>query len=137
MPLAPLQARASQSVRFVPRYVSDGELPAFFRRADIVVLPYGRTERFDQSGVLATALAFGKPIVVSDIGGLGEVARSGAARPVPPDDPAALRQALSRLLADPAARERLAVAAQSAAAGSYSWAQAARATLSLYASLTR
>ena len=36
------------------------ELAALFRRADVVVLPYARTERFDQSGVLATALAFGE-----------------------------------------------------------------------------
>ena len=35
------------SVRFIPRFVSDAELPAFFRRADVVVLPYSRTERFD------------------------------------------------------------------------------------------
>jgi glycosyltransferase involved in cell wall biosynthesis len=137
MPLALLQARAPRSVRFVPRYVSDAELPAFFRRADVVVLPYGRTERFDQSGVLATALAFGKPIVVSDIGGFGEVARTGAALLVSPDDPVALREALSELLADEAARERLSLAARSAAAGPYSWAEAARATLSLYESLTR
>jgi glycosyltransferase involved in cell wall biosynthesis len=56
---------------------------------------------------------------------------------VPPDDPVALREALSRLLADAAARERLAEAARNAAAGPYSWAQAARATMSLYESLTR
>ena len=75
---------APASVRFVPRFVSDAELPAFFRRADIVVLPYSRTERLDWSGVLATALAFGKPIVVSDVGGFGEVAAAGAARLVAP-----------------------------------------------------
>ena len=85
MPLADLRARAPASVRFVPRFVSDAELPAFFRRADVVVLPYSRTERFDSSGVLATALAFGKPTVVSDVGGFGEVAArrrcaAGAAR---------------------------------------------------------
>ena len=48
------------------------------------MLPYSRTERFDPSGVLATALAFGKPTVVSDVGGFGEVAAAGAARLVPP-----------------------------------------------------
>ncbi len=63
MPIEPLRARAPANVRFVPRYVSDAELPAFFRRAEVVVLPYSRTERFDTSGVLATALAFGKPTV--------------------------------------------------------------------------
>ena len=47
------------TIRVVPRFVSDLELPALFRRADVVVLPYTRTERLDFSGVLATALAFG------------------------------------------------------------------------------
>lgn len=135
MPLAPLRAAAPPGVRFVPRFVSDVELPAYFRRADIVVLPYSRTDRFDQSGVLATALAFGKPIVVSDIGAFGEVAARGAAQLVPPDDPVALRTALSALLADPAARRGLSLGALVAANGPYSWDEAARRTLTVYRDL--
>jgi glycosyltransferase involved in cell wall biosynthesis len=135
MALAPLRALAGAGVRLIPRYVSDAELPAYFRRADVVVLPYSRTERLDQSGVLATAMAFGKAIVVSDIGGFGEVAALGAARLVPPDDPDALRTTLVGLLADGAARERLALAARAAAAGPYSWDDAASQTLALYRSL--
>jgi glycosyltransferase involved in cell wall biosynthesis len=132
MDLAPLRARADGSVRFVPRYVSDAEMHALFTRADIVVLPYSRTERFDFSGVLATALAFGRPAVVTDVGGFSEVAQAGAARLVAPDDPAQLREALSDLIADPAARERLAAGALAAARGQYSWDAAARQTLALY-----
>jgi glycosyltransferase involved in cell wall biosynthesis len=135
MELAPLQAQAPPGVRFVPRYVEDRELPAYFRRADIVVLPYTRTERFDQSGVLATALAFGKAVVLSDVGGFGEVAATGAAVLVAPDDPAALHAALRALLADAEARGRLQRAARSAATGAYSWDQAARSTLALYRTL--
>jgi glycosyltransferase involved in cell wall biosynthesis len=135
MPLEPLQAMAGDRVRFVPRFVPDAELPALFRRADIIVLPYTRTERLDFSGVLATALAFGKPIVVSDVGGLGEVAELGAARLVTPDDVGALREALVDLLADSAARDQLGQAALAAAQGPYSWAAAAEQTLELYRSL--
>jgi glycosyltransferase involved in cell wall biosynthesis len=116
-------------VRFVPRFVDDLELPAYFRRADLVVLPYRAA---DQSGVLATALAFGKPMVVSDVGGFGEL---GAARLVPPGDEEALAAALNELLADPAAREELAAAAARAAAGPYSWAAAAEQTVALYRQL--
>jgi glycosyltransferase involved in cell wall biosynthesis len=137
MPIGPLRAAAPAGVRFVPRFVSDAELPAYFRRADVVVLPYSRTERFDQSGVLATALAFGKPIVLSDIGGFGEVAGLGAARLVPPDDAPALGEALSGLIADHGARERLARAALAAASGRYSWEQVAARTLELYGELVR
>jgi glycosyltransferase involved in cell wall biosynthesis len=135
MPLGPLQSAADGSVRFVPRFVPDAELPGFFRRADVVVLPYTQTERFDQSGVLATALAFGKPIVASDIGGLGEVAAAGGARLVAPDDAGALHAALTGLLADPVARERLAAGARSAAAGQFSWEEVALRTVALYQEL--
>jgi glycosyltransferase involved in cell wall biosynthesis len=136
MALAPLRSLAPPGVHFVARFVSDPELAACFDRADLIVLPYSRTERFDQSGVLATALAFGKPSLVTQIGGLSEVAATGAARLVAPDDPDALHSALMELLGDSAARERLAAAARSAAAGPYSWDEAARKTLTLYRSLT-
>jgi glycosyltransferase involved in cell wall biosynthesis len=135
MPIADIQARAPATVRFIPRYVANAEVPAFFRRADVVVLPYSRTARFDQSGVLATALAFGKPTVVSDVGGFGEVARAGGARLVPPDDPVALRAALVRLLEDSQEREGLAWGALTAASGQYSWQAAADQTLALYREL--
>ena len=75
-------------VRFVPRYVSDRELPAYFRRADLLVLPH---RRVDVSGVLFAGLAFGKPMVLSDVGGFRDVAEEhGAGRLVPPEDPEAL-----------------------------------------------
>jgi glycosyltransferase involved in cell wall biosynthesis len=135
MALEPLRALGSPTVRFVPRFVSDAELAALFHRADLVVLPYSQTERLDQSGVLATALAFGRPSVVSAVGGFPEVAATGAARVVRPDDPAAWREALSELLADPDERGRMAAAAQAAAQGPYSWEAAARATVALYESL--
>jgi glycosyltransferase involved in cell wall biosynthesis len=137
MPLEPLRARSTPSVHWVPRFVTEGELAALLDRADIVVLPYSRTERFDQSGVLASALAFGKPAVVTDIGGFSDLAAPGAARLVAPDDPDALGAALAELTADPAARARLAAAARAAAAGTYSWEQSARETLALYERIRR
>lgn len=132
MDIAPLRAAASPNVRFVPRFVVDREIPAFFRRADIVVLPY---REIDQSGVLFTALAFGRPLLLSAVGGFPEVAATGAAELVPPGDPAALHTALTALLADPAARERLATAARTAAAGPYAWDAIAAQHLALYETL--
>ena len=134
MDIGPLRAAAPPSVRFVPRFVVDREIPAYFRRADLVVLPY---REIDQSGVLFTALAFGKPLLLSAVGGFPEVAASGAAELVPPGDPAALHTALARLLADPAARERLATAALTAAAGPYAWDAIAARHLALYEALRR
>jgi glycosyltransferase involved in cell wall biosynthesis len=121
---------APAGVRFVPRYVSDSELPAFFRRADLLVLPH-RT--VDVSGVLFAGLAFGKPMVLSDMGGFRELVEDhGAGRLVPPGEAAALGEAIGTLLADPGERERLAERARAAAAGPYSWDSIARRTLAVY-----
>jgi len=137
MDIGPLVASAPPGVRWVPRYVPDGELAACFSAAQVVVLPYVETERLDFSGVLATALAFGRPTVLSDVGGFGEVAGIGAARLVPPGDPRALAETLAELLSDTSARERLTEEALLAALGPYSWTDAARRTLELYRELAR
>jgi glycosyltransferase involved in cell wall biosynthesis len=131
-PLRRLAAKAPGRIRFLTRFVEDAEIPAVFRRAGLVVLPYRDAEH---SGVLYTALAFGKPMVLSSLGGFPEVAETGAARLVPPEDPAGLASALAELTGDPAAREELATAARRAAAGPYSWDGVAEKTIALYREL--
>jgi glycosyltransferase involved in cell wall biosynthesis len=133
MPLEPLRRLATPSVRFLPRYVAEAEVPAIFRRAELVVLPY---REIDQSGVLFTALAFGKPLLLTGVGGFPEVAESGAAELVVPDDAAALHVALKRLLADEGRRAALSAAAREAAATTYSWDEVAARHLELYRSLS-
>ena len=123
---------AAGKVRFLDRFVSDSEIPALMRRADVVALPYRDAE---QSGVLYTALAFGKAIVASSVGGFPEVAQAGdgeTIRLVPPGDEAALAEALHDVLTRPAERARLEAAALSAARGPYSWDAVAKQTLDLY-----
>ena len=134
MDIGPLQQRAAAAgrVRFVTRFVDEAEIPAIFRRADLVVLPYLDAEH---SGVLYTGLAFGKPLVLSAVGGFPEVAATGAARLVPPGDTDALAQTLAELVADETARAELGAAATRAAAGPFSWDEAARRTLDLYREL--
>lgn len=130
MDTAPLRAAAPPGVRFVERFVGDEELPAYFRRADVVLLPYREIE---QSGVLFTALAFGAPLLLSDVGGFPEVAAQGAAVTFRSGDAAALRAELDRLLGDPAARAALRSGAERAARERYGWPEIARAHLALYA----
>jgi glycosyltransferase involved in cell wall biosynthesis len=132
-PLRRLAAEADGRVRFVTRFVEDAEIPPIFRRADLVALPYRDAEH---SGVVYTALAFGKPLILSSVGGFPELAETEAARIVAPEDPAALGQALSELVADDAARAALGQAATRAAAGPYSWDRVAEQTMALYTELT-
>lgn len=132
MDITPLQRAAPPGVRFVPRFIGDEELPAFFARANLVVLPY---REIDQSGVLFTALAFGKPLLLSDVGGFPEVAVHGGAQIFPAGDVQALRAALQELLADQAKLAEMGARSRAAAEGPYSWAAAAQSTLALYEQL--
>jgi glycosyltransferase involved in cell wall biosynthesis len=134
-PLHELARRAPGEVRFVTRYLTDSELPAYFRRADVLALPH---RKVDQSGVLHAGLAFGNAMVVSAVGGFVEVAEDhGAARLVPPGDPAALATAINELIADPQERAALGARAAAAAAGPFSWDEVARQTIDLYEELLR
>lgn len=138
VPIEPLRKRAgelgvSDRVRFVTRFITEPEIPAYFRRADLVALPYREIE---QSGVLFTALAFGCPLLLSAVGGFSEVGeRHGSARLVPPGDVDALGTALGELLRDDGARTKLGEASRRAASGPYSWSRVAELTRSLYESL--
>jgi glycosyltransferase involved in cell wall biosynthesis len=117
-------------VRFVDRYVSDAELPAFFRRADVLALPH---RKVDMSGVLFAGLAFGKAMVMSDVGGFRELVEDeGAGRLVPPGDPEALGAALAELVEDAEQRRELERRAAAAAAGPYSWDRVAEMTMAVY-----
>jgi glycosyltransferase involved in cell wall biosynthesis len=134
LPRMPIPTALPPGVRLVPRFVTDPELAAVLRRADLVTLPY---REIDQSGVLYAALGLGRPLLLSAVGGFPEVAATGAAELVAPGDPAALHGALAALLADPERRATLAAAAGRAATTTYSFDAVAQHHLDLYASLAR
>ena len=92
MPRMPLPAASSRRASGSSRASSPTpSWPASSRRADLVTLPY---REIDQSGVLYAALGLGRPLLLSAVGGFPEVAATGAAELVAPDDPAALHAAL-------------------------------------------
>lgn len=120
-------------VRWIERFIGDDELGAYFERADVVALPY---RQIDQSGVLFTALAFGKPLLLTRVGGFSEIADDhGAALAVAPDDLTAIARGLTELLGDSDRRASLATAAGALAQGEFAWSSIARRTLDLYAQL--
>jgi len=58
-----------ERILFRPGFVPDGEVPLYFTAADVLALPYLRTAG---SGVAALALAFGKPVLISEMEGIRE-----------------------------------------------------------------
>jgi glycosyltransferase involved in cell wall biosynthesis len=84
-------------------YIPNEEVPAFFRTADLVVLPYVEAT---QSGVVPVAYQFGVPVVASDVGGLSEVVLEGkTGYLVPPLDPEALAERILRYFQEGRRRE--------------------------------
>jgi glycosyltransferase involved in cell wall biosynthesis len=80
-------------------FLREDEIADVMEEAAVVVLPYREIE---SSGVLATALGHGRPAVVTDVGSLADTVRElDAGAVVPPEDPAALAEACSRLLRHP------------------------------------
>ena len=83
-------------VHLVDAFVSEREVALHFAAASVVVLPY---RAGTQSGVVPQAFAFGRPVIVSDVGAVAAAVRDGeTGLVIPPDDPEALRGALLEIL---------------------------------------
>ncbi|AKB76668.1 glycosyl transferase [Methanosarcina horonobensis HB-1 = JCM 15518] len=78
-------------------FISDEKVSELFQRTEIVVMPY--TKMSGQSGILSVALAFNKPIVSSNVGGINEVVEDGITGfLVPPQNSEALGDAIINIL---------------------------------------
>jgi glycosyltransferase involved in cell wall biosynthesis len=102
---------------------TEADLARSYGAADVLVLP-SRAETYGM--VVTEALARGLPVVAAEVGGVPEALGHGAdgTRPgllVPPDDPAALRDALQAWLGDADLRRRLRRAARERRASLADW----------------
>jgi colanic acid/amylovoran biosynthesis glycosyltransferase len=97
----PLRARVPEALGFV----APADLGAYLRRAAVVACP----SRREGYGVVARqAMAYGRPVVATAVGGLADAVLDGeTGLLVPAGDVPALRAALSRLLGDAELRARL------------------------------
>jgi len=97
---------ADPSCELLDRQLPTPEVSRVYAESSILVLPYLEGT---QSGPLSISLAFGKPVVATNVGGLPEMideGRSGFV--VPPKNPEALAEALVRMLNDEPLRQRMA-----------------------------
>jgi glycosyltransferase involved in cell wall biosynthesis len=119
-------------VRFLGS-VARAELPALMCSADVVVaVPW-----YEPFGIVPVeAMACGRPVVGSAVGGLLDTVVPGVTGElVPPRRPDLLAPVLRELLADPARRRAYGRAGRARATGAYQWRQVAAATEDVYASV--
>jgi glycosyltransferase involved in cell wall biosynthesis len=122
----PLRTKIPGALGFVPH----DELQRHYARAAVVACP-SRREGF---GVACLeAMAHARPVVATNVGGLRDLVTDGeTGLVVPPRDPAALREALDRLLGDRGLRRRLGAAARERARDRFSWDAVTDATVAVY-----
>ena len=112
-------------------YVPSSKVKYYFSAADLVVLPY---RHFDsQSGPGNIAIGFGKPLVVTEVGGLPDLVLDKD-MVFEPGDVDRLSELIVRVLRDDAFRDELA-GHSSQLADKYSWDSIAEKTVHLYRNL--
>ncbi len=99
-----LNKKYHKNVNFVG-FVSDDELKDYYRRCDLFVAP----SLYESFGLIyLEAMAWGKPVIGCDVGGVPEVIADGETGiMVPPDDSGALADAIFELLVDEKKRRTL------------------------------
>lgn len=118
----------TQNVRLFLGSVSEKDVPAYFRAADLALLPY--REFAGQSGVGMLSLGAGLPIVVTDVGSLPDLVIDKKSI-VPPGNTQALARRVLEILGSPDLRSRLKEDSRDLAK-TYDWSIIADSTLRVY-----
>jgi glycosyltransferase involved in cell wall biosynthesis len=122
----PLRDRVPGALGFVPHHA----LGPLYERAAVVAVPSHR-EGFGV--VCAEAMAYGRPVVASAVGGLLDLVVDGeTGLQVPPRDVPALREALERLVGNRALRRRMGAAGRERVRERFAWPAVTDATLAAY-----
>jgi D-inositol-3-phosphate glycosyltransferase len=114
-------------------FVPDNEVSAYYAAADVVALPY--EEGFQaQSGVLMEAYGYDSPVVVTDVGALGETVRADRTGVVVTDrrSPEAFASALESALWNDDLRNAVGSQMETLRRGKYSWGVVASETRRVY-----
>lgn len=122
--------RNPKRFEIVNRFIGNHEVAELFEQSDIVVLPYISAS---QSGILALAFGFGKPVISTDTGSIGEVLendRTGLL--VPPGNEKLLADAVLQLLLDDDKRSLFGKNAAEVARTKLSWEEIGQQTCEVY-----
>ena len=117
-------------IHIINAYLADKEVAGLMQRAQMVVIPYTEAS---QSGVIATAYAFGRPVIATNVGGLNEMVLDGTTGIlIPPNDVDALTRAMCSLAASSRRRLRMGANGYQLGRGEWSWEAIARDHLAMY-----
>ncbi|HEU4636898.1 MAG TPA: glycosyltransferase [Edaphobacter sp.] len=108
--------KAGDRISFVPSCSTD-KVAAWMAASDLITLP---SYREGCPNVVVEALAAGRPVVATNVGGIPELMDNTSGRLIPPRDPEALASALDQVLSQPWE------AAEIAGRHSRSWADVSR-----------
>ncbi len=87
-----IRLQLENHVTLLNEYLPDEMLTACIDRANVVILPYRNAT---QSGIVQIAFGRGKPVITTNVGGLGEVVEDGrTGLVVPPENAPALAEAI-------------------------------------------
>jgi len=122
--------KENPDISFRLGYQSRDMVENLFRWADVLALPYLEAS---QSGVLQIAVAFGLPVVATNVGAIPEaITDSMNGRLVPAGDSESLAAAIADLLTDTETRGRIIDTLRTQRNGKFSWSSIARKTMDIY-----
>jgi len=115
-------------------YLPESLIPAIFAIADMIVLPY---RKIDQSGVLMTALAAGRPVLCTPVGGFPEVVNSDIGFLAEDSSVSSLTETLAQAIRQRQSWADMGAEALRKAGLHYSWNNIAKKTLKFYKKLEK
>jgi glycosyltransferase involved in cell wall biosynthesis len=123
----------NKNIKLFLEFIPSDKAKYFYYASDLVVLPY--REFMSQSGAGAVALAFEKPLIVTDVGGLPELVKDKNFV-VEPNNPRELAEKILLVLSDDELLKKLSEDSRDLAE-EYSWDKIAEKTVGLYRCVIR
>jgi len=117
-------------IKIINEFISNRDVPKYFRNASIVVLPYVSAT---QTGIIPLAYSFGKPVVATRVGAIPEIVDKGKTGIlVEPRNVKALANAIIRLISNDDLIKKMSLNALKYSKKKLSWNFIAKKTIKIY-----